>query len=245
MKRVIDLSKLELLPLPHKEWQAEYNRLMRGAYLKRKYSRHGRLVEKRDYIVQLCPELLTAMHAGLLVIDVGTGPGEFLEIARQLGWSVGGIEAPGGEGGMGDEYWRLSRLLHERQVLAVEYCGWRHHVALFGDDAPAGDVFLFNFQGSWEQCYHVHLEGEPHHVHHKASAQRWRFTDWLLAEWHVACRYMARRLVKGGLVLNWGNGTDGAGNEAQYAREIRRTAEEAGLELVKHEGTRLHKWRKP
>jgi len=236
-------NDLPLRPAPRPDWQQDFDRLIRDPYLQRKYSRDARLVEHLEYIQTYVPEI-TRKGSGL-VVDVGTGPGEFLEWCRKFGRKVLGVEALSGEGGMGDGYLRLSRLMHERQGIDVRYCGWQQFVRHLASDGCDLKVALWNFRGSWAQCYADFVEGPPHHLHHDVHRQRWRFDYHLRCAWQAAFEAMARRLVPGGHVLIVANRLGEQSGQDRYCREIRGAAEAAGLVLVKHESNYVHKWSRP
>jgi len=228
---------------PDVQWQRAYDTLLHDPYLKKKYDRRRRLHDKLRYIRDYCPELIEGAPASScpVVVDVGLGPGEFLEWCRQFGWRILGVESPSGEGGMGSAYWELSRLMHWRQELPVDYQGFQS----FFQRVRFRDAELWNFQGSWAQCWANHLDGEPHHEHHDAARQSWRWTESLLQGWRDAFDVMANSLNRGGHVLIAANGIGNDACRTRYDREIRRAAKDAGLELVMHKPPLLHKWVKP
>ena len=238
--------QIDLLPEPWEGWQAEFDRLMRDPYLQRKYDRQRRLTEKHDYIARCCAEITTQSLQGR-IIDVGPGPGEWLEICRLFNRDIMGVDAAGGDGGMGTGYVQLSKLMHQRQQIPCLYLGWQVCVEQLHQAEPdelGGPVASFNFQGSWEQCYAEHLDGPPHHLHHEAQQQTWRWEPPLRDAWIEAFEGMKKHLSPGGIILNWANGVGGDGAAARYNDEICRVAECCGLKLIKRYGNLHHKWRK-
>jgi len=222
-------------------WQTDFDRLLRDPYLARKYDRQRRVQDHLRYLQKYAPEVLGPATKSTYIIDVGCGAGETLEWARVFKWRTIGIEAPGGDGGMGDGYWQLSKLMHQRQGLAVLYCGWQAYVQRYGHVAS-----LFNFRGSWSQSYANFLDGLPHHIHHDCHQQTWRWGVELREAWAAAFEFMAHWLVPGGHILIAANDTGGSGCRARYNQEMQEVASEAGLKLVR-EGNKglLLKWRKP
>lgn len=239
---------LPLHPIPFSEWEVDFVRLLRDEYLRKKYRRERRVREKFDYIVRNCPEIMRrpSGSGGIRVVDVGPGPGEFLEWARHYGWDEVGIDTLQGDGGMGDGYLALSQLLADRQGVFVSYCGFDSYVAVLHESPqhPDTDVQLFNFQGSWAQCFAEFVSGEPHHVHHDAKLQRWEFTAELRTAWIEAFEGMAKHLVPGGSVLIYANQLGDDRNRAEYDKTLLDVADACGLALTKHEPTNLHKWTK-
>jgi len=234
---------LPLYPVPSDTWQDEYEACLADPYLQKKYDREKSIREHVDYFGRYCPELVPVTKPPGLVVDIGPGFGVGLEVARQLGYDTIGVESPSGDGGMGDAYHRLSRLLHARQKLAVTYVGWQEWVE--AAEIPEDSVFLFNSRGSWEQCYAELLSGPPHDRHHDCKQQTWDQIVTCVIRWRRAFAFMASRLVPGGLVLIHANGTGSSTSDRWYSAAIAAAGEFAGLELALKEGNKLHKWKKP
>jgi len=214
---------------------------MRDPYLARKYDRERRLREHLHYLQRYAKEVFAKPLPSTRIVDVGCGAGETLEWARVFGWNAVGVEAPSGEGGMGEGYWRLSQLLHERQKLTVLYCGWRNYIK-----KECHAAAFFNFRGSWAQSYADFLDGPPHHVHHDCHRQAWRWGVELQEAWRLAFDYMASVLVPGGHILIAANDTGGSTCRARYNKEMQTSATAAGLKLVREENKGLLlKWVKP
>ena len=224
---------------------------MADPYVRKKYDRERRLREKSRYIDELCPEVKTASPG--LVVDVGPGPGEFLELCRSYGHRVFGIDAATGESGMGDGYLRLSELMCERQGIEVARLGLNKFLDCGFGIADCGlenvqseirnpkSAILVNSQGAIEQCFAEHMIGPPHHLHKDCRRLAWRLDDTLAAQFVCMFRTWLRWLRPGGYVLIYANGSQ---NTAEYESFIARCADKAeGFQLVRHE-PRVHKWRK-
>lgn len=238
------MERLPLNPVLSPEWQSEFDCLMRDPYLVKKYDRAERLREHMTYIQDFCPEVSRKLSGS--VVDIGPGPGEFLELARMFGNQVFGIDAGTGTGGMGDGYLHLSLLLCQRQHLLVWYEGFSLAMAHLEEARKLGlaAVALFNFRGSWAQCWHEHVGGEPHDVHHDVRKQHWIFTAELRVAWLGAFEVMHRHLIPGGHVLIAANRLGGLDSQQQYDKEIRKAAEVCGFRLVLEKSNWVHKWQK-
>lgn len=230
-----------LQPSPSLDWDLQFEKLLKSEFLKSKYNRRRRLTEKWAYLTQHLPELIDSPMPGTTVIDIGPGPGEFLECCRALGYQIQGVDAACGEGGMGNEYLQLSRLLTQRQDLGVEYCGLQDWMDQRVGGIPEESVTLINSQGSIEQaCQHL-MAGVPHHEHHDCRRLEWQsgpemqtFFNGLMSTWQSWLR-------PGGIIMIYANG---AANTEVYTRVVERAAEDAGdLQLV-YRNQRIHKWMK-
>lgn len=228
---------MELAPVPSAEWEYEVDTLLRDPWLRKKVDRDRRLREHAEYIAAYCMELTTADPG--LVIDLGPGPGEFLELCREMGHDVLGIDAERGYGGMGDKYLAYSQRMTERQGIPVEYIGCQKW--LDRDEPCYENVVLVNSRGSVEQALSHCMLGRPHHQHHRADQMTWDLPKAAraLQLFFQKCHGLLR---SGGHVLVHANG---AVNVGQYEVLATMEAERAGLELVYSESPRLHKWVKP
>ena len=220
------------------EWNYKYARLMENAWLYKKTERSRRLREHNAHIGRYCPEIRKADPG--LVVDVGPGPGEFLELCRACGHSILGIDAPNGKGGMGDDYLQASRLMQERQQIPMDFAGFEGWVN--GEHPTINHtVALINFRGSIEQALSRHMIGDPHHLHHQCKRLSWSMTAGLKESLQVAFTQMTRLLRSEGALLIVANGS---ANDADYDTMMIEAGKEAGLILVRHEPHLVHKWRK-
>lgn len=239
---------MRLLAVPSHVWQQEWDSIWRDSeYLRRKYDRARMIGEKIEYAVRFLPDdFLTPAPDRGLVVDIGCGFGEFLELCRGAGYQTLGIDSPDGDGGMGDAYVRAAHLMRERQMIFTLESRWQDVVAPEHSSPIALEsVALFNSQGSWEQCYAEHLAGPPHHDTHDCRLQVWRFGSELEGKWRHAFRWMEARLRPGGEVAIYANGSADQANMERYDQWLQAVAAAAGLELVLHKPPRFHRWRKP
>lgn len=207
---------LQLLPIPSPEWQKKFTDLMQDEYLSRKYNRDRRIRDHYQYLRDLCPTIFDAQDAcNLKVVDIGPGPGELLEIARDLGYKAVGYDAKLEDCEMGVPYIALSAMMAERQQLNIEYCGFETILP----NLPIEDAstFLINSRGSIEQVFKGHLLGVPHREHHDARRMTWSMSAEMLGDFKNLFSEAARILVPGGYFLIHGNG---ATNIDDYHRMI-------------------------
>ena len=236
-------SRPELRPAPSPEWEAEYIRLMRDPHLAKKYDREARLIENINYIRDYCP-CLTQPQRGT-VVDVGPGAGEFLEWCRLFGSDTLAVDSPDGQGGMGAPYVTLSRMMHERQGIDAVYCGWREWLPAASPPPGATSGLSFvNFRGSFAQCYSDLTCGPPHHEHHNAQKQWWRFDSKLIREWRFCFESAHDMLLPNGQLLISANRLGGRDNQRRYESVICKIAAEAGFRLELHIPMAVHRWRK-
>jgi len=223
------MDAIALRPAPGREWQAEFDRLIEDPYLAGKYDRERRLREKLEYVNQLAGELRTS---GGRVLDLGPGPGEFLEIARFFGCRILGIDCAPEDSEMGDEYLRLSRLMTMRQEIPVWYVGFdrmlRQPYLPFRD----GSFTFINSQGSIEQIFRSHLAGPRHRDTKNALLLSWTLDKRMDAAFRHFFAEMGRILDRRGVLLIYGNG---AGNVDAYDRFLKNLTAEMNLFALRYD----------
>lgn len=229
---------------PH--WQRQFDELLAGStYLQEKYNRERRLVDKAEYIDTYCRILHGQPHG--TVVDVGCGPGEFLELCRARGWTIFGIEAPVPAAcGMGDKYHELSRLMCARQHVPVDWSGI-HSVC---DDLATGNcprlaerVALWNFQGSWGLCWARHLIGtRPMNQPWKAPSLSWDIGGELIKRWTAALAIMRDTLLPDGAIVVVDNQYGDRESMDRYCRGMIRAGGLAGLFLKRNDAPNVHVW---
>ncbi len=230
---------IPLKPNRSAEWEEEYNSLMKNPWLKNKLVRENRLKEHFEYVDQYLPEIKTAEPG--LVIDLGPGCGELLEIARKNRHDVLGVDAKTGDGGMGDKYLRASQLMTQRQKIPVEYVGFSEWIQQDFCNLTSS-VVVINSRGSIEQMYHDHMHGEPHDRHQCCGKLAWKITGILQDEFIRMFRVLWTLLRPGSVIRIHANG---ARNTDEYDLLIRECSKTSGLKLIANESNRLHKWIKP
>lgn len=219
-------SKLPALKKTTEDWLPTYELLVKSdEWLMQKLNRQRRLKEIDQYIDKWCPEVKTGKPG--LVVDVGCGPGEFLEIARMYGNTILGVDASSGLGGMGDQYLAASKMLLERQKVPAIFEGLDGFLFRLNHHALVG-VKLINFRGSIEQCFADFMEGEPHHIHHNCKRLRWRIDERL----ESATRFMLTSFKcclnhKGSLLIH----ANGAANTDDWYSMISEVSREIDFPL--------------
>jgi SAM-dependent methyltransferase len=217
-------------------------KLLRDPWLCRKTDRVRRLSEHHAHLYKYLRELCDSRSVGTgTVVDIGPGPGEFLELCRYYGHKVLGIDAPNGRGGMGDEYLEYSRLMTARQDIPVDCQGFVKWICQ-PHEGERETILSVNSRGSIEQALSKHMIGEPHDLHHDCRKMAWSMSAAMNETFEVMFDGLSRLLVPGGLFLVVANG---ALNATDYDSAIVQHAEKNGsFELVKHVSPTLHKWRK-
>ena len=243
---VEDIEIMELKKIPYQSWQAKYDSLMRDPYLSKKYNRTKRIKDKRKYMTTMTPEIKVARGQDKLILDVGPGPGEWLEICREFGHRVIGIDAVLSDCEMGNEYILLSKLMTERQKIEAYYIGFDRYLQMnieYKKNMLANEsVFYINFQGSIEQCFKDYMSGTPHRVTKNAAGLTWVVDKNLKDIFHKMFAEFDRILEDGGYIFIWANGS---ANNAAYNKLIHETLDKFPyLELYANPNKRIHKIRK-
>lgn len=211
---------------------------MQDPWLRKKLDRKRRLREHWQYLETYAPELWKAEPG--LVIDIGPGAGVTLEITRYLGHTHQGVDAkPDSVGGMGADYLRACRLIHQRQKLNVAYVGLHRWLGLPGFEHSA---VLINMRGSIEQCYSDCMVGPPHDEHQRCDQLDWPV--WPPYDSNGIFVPMMRAFHKllrnDGVLVIHANGTKST--NSWYEDHICSAALHAGFTPALVERPLLHKW---
>jgi SAM-dependent methyltransferase len=225
-------SVLPLNDAPNDSWLRKYEEVISDPYIKKKYNRSRRLKDKFSYLQNHLPFL---KEGGNSVLDIGPGPGEFLEACRYYGNEARGSDALIDDCEMGDSYITLSRLMSERQGLDILYNGL--DMSIYKDES----FDVINSQGSIEQVLRDLLEGVPHKEKKNCMLLSWRETR----QTEVAIsRFLSdcyRCLRDNGVLLIYGNG---AKNVEFYDSAVCYSCREVGFNMIKRKNHRFHLMRK-
>jgi len=226
---------IDLLPVPDETWEKEFKQIMQDPYVSKKYNRSKRIKEKQNYV----DKYLSEMENGTKVLDLGPGPGEFLEVCRDRGCDGIGIDALLGDSEMGNEYMKLASLMTKRQKLDVRYVGVENLGKFPFEDETFG---VINSQGSIEQIFRNYLIGVPHKEHKNCNKLIWSLDSKMEKAFVDFFKEAHRVLKKNGILLIYGNGTK---NTSDYDIFIRKVLEKQKLfTLTFSEHSRLHKMEK-
>jgi len=148
---------LPLLEVPTKDWEKRATELLKDEYVRKKCDRKRRLNEKHEYVKKYCKKVILDGRYGA-VLDLGPGPGEFLEVCRHYGNFVLGIDAAFDSFiGMGRTYLEYSKLMTERQKLTVSYEGLENLLLRGKLNFPDRFFSLINSQGSMSYIFRNYL----------------------------------------------------------------------------------------
>jgi hypothetical protein len=169
---------MKIRPEPRTDWLADWEACANDPYVMSKLRRRDRIRELMNFINSYIPELkgedkdinnmtdaevdaLEITKTQKLVIDIGVGFCEFLEISRAYGMEIRGIDAPAPDkNGMGVNYHTASKLMAERQEIPVSYDGFDNWIK---DGFPIGSdtVGIYHSCGSLDFVLREFCEGEP------------------------------------------------------------------------------------
>ncbi|MFA5732640.1 MAG: hypothetical protein WC934_11630 [Acidithiobacillus sp.] len=226
--------------VPYPNWQKFYDKIISDPYIALKYNRQKRLLEKEQYIDLYCNELYNSKNE--IVFDLGPGPGEFMEIVREIGHVPFGFDAPENDCEMGNEYLQLSKLMTCRQKLNVIYDDFNISFMNNKFDIKQNSVFFINSQGSIEQIFKQCLEGPPHIKTKNANLLSWKICRETKETLFNFLNQCYKYLKIGGTLLIYGNG---AINVSDYDLLIRICINEInGFSLIERYNDRFHKMRK-
>jgi SAM-dependent methyltransferase len=217
------------------ELQAEYNELMKSELLAKKVERVERIRGKQQYIENYLPEI---KKGGKAVLDIGPGPGEFLELARYYGCAIVGVDNCSDPMIKGDTlrlYQRFCKLNHARQLLWVIHEDFNKIVerGFKSLSLPAFDIvncqhainliFSGNFYGSIE------------------NGDSWIFDDTLAALFDSLFCFFADAVLPGGAVMI---AALNAANKSEYSVKITHAAVSHGFRVEICDNELNHKFRR-
>jgi len=202
-------------------------------WLRKKLDRQRRVRELRLYADKYIPELKTSKLLGFL--DIGPGPGELIELAMAKSMDSYGWDAETPEGGMGDDYLRFCRMVHEQRGLDVTYCN-----DFIGIQARFNkSLAIINSRGSIEQVLASCLNGESHDKHHDC-----RKLTWDMKRGHAGLTQflttMRQSLLPGKGVLMIA--ANGASNTSWYDNAMMEIGENVSFRRCKRFDERNHKF---
>ena len=240
------MIELPLLKIPYPNWEKMAKKLLEDPYVRKKCERKRRLKEKLDYINTYCEEIKERKSC---VLDLGPGPGEFLEFCRYFGNKVYGIDAKFNDfGGMGEEYLHYSKLMTDRQHIPVLYKGVDNLLETGG--LPFSDeMFHFiNSQGSITYMLNKYIRVKAANtnlkLHEQSSVFYWNDTRKVQKILDLLFKEANRILIKGGILLIYANQPKGEKNLINYRKLILDNCTSHGFKLILEKFKCLHKMEK-
>jgi len=215
----------------------EENKLVHDPWIRKKFDPWQRMVDKQKYVEKFLPEMYTG---GIDVLDIATGPGEFLRLAMKMECNALGIE---GFCRMFDRpidrlYNQFSRLKLREDETPVVLSDMND---VLRTDPPelAGRKFdIINCQFAinfiFLDCFNFHPElGEYR------NNGEWIFNEDFQRHFEDYFRWCKGHLHKNGIVMI---AALQAFNKEEYSRRIIRIADSFGFKCVLSEGNLNHKF---
>tara|TARA_B110001450_G_C17652874_1_gene494013 strand:+ start:693 stop:2384 length:1692 start_codon:yes stop_codon:yes gene_type:complete len=183
------------------------SKLPSGRVLKDKLNMERRNIELHNYINTFLPEMKNlpdSQKQNKYVIDLGPGPGDFLEISRNLGFKIKGYDAKlDSIKGMGMDYVNLCAIYAKEKNIPIDYCNFEETGFRGIED---DSVYIINSRGSFEQIFSKYLLGIPHYKTH-ISNQEWSHTDEMYYRFKTFFSNCSKKLIKNGVLHIAFNGT--------------------------------------
>lgn len=225
-----------LNPIPE-ELRSEYDELIRDPWLAKKVDRLARVAEKDRYISTYLPEL---KWGNKLILDVGTGTGEFLEYCREYCNDAIGIEIWHDLKCRWTDYIRFSKIQWIRQGLTVKNYDFSELIFKEVSEFDGKKYHIINLQHSINFIFRKVFDFK--------DSRPLYFNDgsWILgADFNVLFSrffwWCSEHLEKNGILLVASLRSE---NRAEYSEKIIKIAGEFGLGIIKDDKNLVHKWRK-
>ncbi len=249
---------MKIRPEPTTTWISEWEAVSNDPYVATKIHRKRRISEIMDFITSYIPELkgpdsdvdledgeivddTTEGKAKKVVVDIGPGFMEFLEIARVYGNEIRGIDSPYDENGMGSKYQRASMLMAQRQQVPVAYDGFNNWVS---NGFPYADnsIFIYNSIGSMDFVLRDFTIGTPG-VEFENDSKKLsyvfdtKFEDFLVKMF----KEVERTLIPNGVFMIYFNPS---GNQKEFAEYLMKLIPNKvpGMQLVNSDMLRIFKF---
>ncbi len=245
------MIKLNSIP---KELEATYNEIIKSPKFSVKFDRDKRINEKLQYISSYMPEI---SKGGYKILDIGTGPGEFLEVLRNYNCTGIGINPPD------NHRWseiRDTELANYHEESIIKYNTFSK-INIFRQklDVLSIDMFSCFTNGNKElekmkfniincqdainliliKYYDLNYAIDNYKNHHI-------FGKWILSEEFYSClklmiKFFDKILLPGGAIMLVALISS---NDQEYSQKLIHTAKELGYNIEISKDYHIHKFRK-
>lgn len=200
------MINIPLKKVPNNNWEIKFKEVMSDPFIQRKYDRNKRINDKVSYINKWTPEV---MNGDGYIIDIGPGPGEYLELCRFFGNKIQGFDAKPDLSMMGNNYIKICQLMAERQDIPIIFDDF---ISILSNDEiiEEGSISLINSQGAIEQIFKKFIdfpEGINKEGWIPSHNGYWIYSDESQRSFNLMLEKFNRWLRYGGKVVIYANGS--------------------------------------
>jgi hypothetical protein len=216
----------------------ESNRIVNDPWIVRKFDREKRILDKEKYIDKYLPEMNAG---GLSVLDIATGPGEFLELAQKRNCEAIGNEAPSKMLGRGEDnlYEKFGVIKHKEKDLYVIYADANDIIEKGNPDTDGKTFDIINCQHAINfiavNCFNFKPEQGPYQ-----NNGEWIFGDTFNAFFDRFFKWCKNHLNANGIVMIAALHAD---NKTEYSEKVSAIARENGFCVEINDKDLNHKFR--
>lgn len=217
----------------------EKNSIINHPWVKKKFDKTERISRKNKYVAKYLPEI---ENGGMKILDVATGPGEFIEIAKSKGNDAIGVDFCSGMIGREIDtlYERFNLIMHKEKNLPVIYADFKS-VILDGHRELDGKKFdVINCEWAINFIFREVFDSHPERGEYKNDGN-WIFSDrfeFLFQSYLNWCHsHSNSRAIVMIAALH-------ATNAQEYSDRIVNIAAKSGFSLVQSDKNLNHKFRK-
>jgi hypothetical protein len=216
----------------------ESNEIVENDWIKAKFDRKKRIQEKQFYISKYLPNI---HNGGLDILDLATGPGEFLEICISTGNRAIGIDYNSGMIGRNIDslYEKYNQIRHKEKDLPVIYADCakvfeNQHLGFLGKKYD-----VINCQLAINFIFRDVFNHHPELGEYKNNGE-WIFGDVFNSHFNMFFRWCSCHLKNNGVLML---AALHAENAAEYSDKICSIAREHGFCLEQSDKNLNHKFR--
>jgi hypothetical protein len=226
------------------DWSLVYfdektNNIINHPWIKKKFNKDERISRKKIYIETYLPEI---NKGGLNILDIATGPGEFLEMVRAKGNSVLGIDYCSGM--IGREIDRLyeeyNLIIHKEKNLPVVYADFKSVIVDGNEQIEQSKYDIINCEWAINFIFREVFNHHPERGEYKNDGE-WIFGerfDFLFNKYFAWCNKQSNESA---IVMI---AALHAINAIEYHKRIVEIAKSNGFELMKMTNNLNHKFKK-
>lgn len=217
----------------------ETNRIINHPWILKKFNKDERINRKKEYINKYLPEI---NNGGLNILDIATGPGEFISMAIEKGNRAIGIEYCSGMIGreIDNLYEKYNLIIHKEKNIPIIYVDFKDVLINGNQQIEKSKYDIINCEWAINFIFKEVFNHHPERGEYKNDGE-WIFGerfDFLFNKYFAWCKEQTN---DNGIVMIAALHST---NAIDYSKKIIEIAKGNGFELVQTDKNLNHKFRK-